>query len=30
VRGHFFFAVVLTDSLGAKRAMRYNLTVTRR
>jgi hypothetical protein len=30
VRGHFFFALALTDSLGAKRAMRYSLTVTRR
>jgi hypothetical protein len=30
VRGHFVFAVVVTDSLGAKRAMRYNLTVARR
>src|SRR5919204_209684 len=27
VRGHFFFALALTDSLGAKRAMRYSLTV---
>ena len=30
VRGHFFFTLALTDSLGAKRAMRYNLAVTRR
>ena len=29
-RGHFVFALVVTDSLGAKRAMRYNLTVARR
>jgi hypothetical protein len=29
-RGHFFFALAVTDALGAKRAMRYNLTVTRR
>lgn len=30
VRGHFFFALAVTDALGAKRAMRYNLTVARR
>jgi len=30
VRGRFSFALGLTDSLGAKRAMRYTLTVTRR
>ena len=30
VRGHFVFALAVTDSLGAKRAMRYNLTVARR
>ena len=30
VRGHFVFALAVTDSLGAKRAMRYSLTVARR
>lgn len=30
VRGHFFFALAVSDALGARRAMRYNLTVTRR
>jgi hypothetical protein len=29
VRGHFVFALVVTDALGAKQAMRYNLTVKR-
>jgi hypothetical protein len=29
-RGHFFFALVVSDALGAKRAMRYELTVKRR
>jgi hypothetical protein len=29
-RGHFLFALVVTDALGAKRAMRYSLTVARR
>jgi large repetitive protein len=29
VRGRFVFALVVTDALGAKRAMRYNLTVRR-
>jgi hypothetical protein len=30
LRGHFSFALLLTDSLGAKRAMRYTLIVARR
>jgi hypothetical protein len=30
MRGRFFFVLAVTDSLGAKRAMRYNLTVARR
>jgi len=29
VRGHFVFALVVNDALGAKRAMQYNLTVRR-
>jgi hypothetical protein len=28
VRGHFLFALVVTDALGAKRAMRYSLVVS--
>lgn len=30
VRGHFLFVLAVTDALGAKRAMRYSLIVTRR